>query len=98
MTNLGDGMFETKDINEQVKVGNSTNMTATKTSKWPGAIEQIYGTNKNIVLDKVKLVLELWTDLFSIVSLFKNNGIYQTIDLLYHYKRIILSSYLIDYF
>ena len=40
-------MFETTYINEQVKVGNSTNMTATKTSKWPGAIEKKYGTNKS---------------------------------------------------
>ena len=33
MTNLSDGMFETTDINEQFKVGNSTKMTATKIGK-----------------------------------------------------------------
>ena len=71
MTNLGDGMFNTTDINEQVKVENSTKMTATKIVKWRGVIEQKDGTDKNIVLDKVKLVPELWTDLFSIGSLLK---------------------------
>ena len=71
MTNLADGMFETKYINKQFKVGNSTKITATNISKWHGVNEQKYGTKKNIVLDKVKLVLELWTNLFSIGSLFK---------------------------
>ena len=56
MTNLADGMLETTYINEQVKVGNITKMTATKIGKWSGVIEQKYGTKKNIVLDKVKLV------------------------------------------
>ena len=64
-------MFETTYINEQVKVGNSTNVTATKIIKWRGVIEQKYGTKKNIVPDKVKLVPELWTNLFSIKSLLK---------------------------
>ena len=36
MTNLADGMFETTDIKEQVKVGNNTKMTATKIGKWGG--------------------------------------------------------------
>ena len=57
--NLSDGMFETTDINEQGKVGNRTKMTATKIGKLRGVIEQKYGTKKNIVLDKVKLVPEL---------------------------------------
>ena len=78
MTNLGDGMFNTTDINEQVKVENSTKMTATKIVKWRGVIEQKDGNNKNIVLDKVKLVPELWTNLFSIGSLLGENGTYQT--------------------
>ena len=56
MTNLAGVIFETTCINEQVKVGNSTNMTATKIGIWCGAIEQKYGTKKNIVIDKVKLV------------------------------------------
>ena len=58
MTNLYDGMFETTDINEQVQVGNSTKMTATKIGKWRGVIEQKDGINKNIVLDKLKLLPE----------------------------------------
>ena len=73
MTNLADGMLETTYINEQVKVGNITKMTATKIGKWSGVIEQKYGTKKNIVLDKVKSMPELCTDLFSIGSLFKKN-------------------------
>ena len=83
MTNLTDGMFETKDINEQVKVGNSMKMTATNISKWRGVIEEKYGTKKNIVLDKVKVVPELRTNLLKkqwnlsndrpIISLSKNN-------------------------
>ena len=47
MTNLDDGMFETTDINEQVKVGNSTKITATKIGKWGGVIDQKYDTKKN---------------------------------------------------
>ena len=56
MNNLADGMFETKDINQQVNVGNSTKMTAAKIGKWSGVIEKKDGTKKNIVLNKVKLV------------------------------------------
>ena len=56
MTNLADGMFETTDIKEQVEVVNSTKMNATKIGKCRGVIEQKDGNNKNIVLDKVKLV------------------------------------------
>ena len=96
MTNLYDGVFEATYINEQVKVGNTTKMTTTNIGKLLVIIEQKYGTKKNIILDKVRLVPELWTDLFSIGSLLKNNGIYQTTDLLYHYQRIISSSRLID--
>ena len=33
MTNLADGMFDTTDINDQVKVGNNTKMTATNIGK-----------------------------------------------------------------
>ena len=44
MTNLADGMFETKDINQQIKVGNRTNMTATKIGKLRGIIYQKDGT------------------------------------------------------
>ena len=80
INNLAFVMFEAKDINEQVKVGNSTNITATNIGKWCGVIEQKDGTKKNIVLNKVKLVPELWNKLFSIGSLLKkqwnlsNNG------------------------
>ena len=56
MTNLADGMFQTTDINQQIKVGNRTKMTATKIDKWRGVIYQKYDTKKNIVLNKVKLV------------------------------------------
>ena len=71
MTNLDDGMFETTYINKQVKVGNSKKMTATKIVKWRGVIENKDDTKKNIILDKVKLVPELWNNLFSIRSLLK---------------------------
>ena len=71
MTNLADGMFETTYINGQVKVENSTKMNATKIGKWSGVIYQKDGTKKNIVLDKVKLGPELWTNLFSIGTLLK---------------------------
>ena len=73
-------MFGTTYINKQVEVGNSTNMTATKIIKCRGLIEHKYGTEKNIVPDKVKLVPELWINLFSIKFLLKkqwnlsNNG------------------------
>ena len=98
MTNLDDGMFETTYIHEQVKAVNSKKITATKIGKWCGVIEQKDGTKKNIVLDKVKLVPELWTNLFSIGSLLKKNGIYQTTGLFYHCQRIFFRSNLIEYF
>ena len=56
MTDLADGMFENTYINEQVKVGNTTNMTATKIVKWRGIIDQKDGTKKNILLDQMNLV------------------------------------------
>ena len=96
MNNLSDGIFETTDINKQVKVVNSTNMTATKIGKWRGIIDKKDVTKENIVLDKVKLVPELWNNLFSIGSLLKNNGIYQTTGLLHPCQRIIPGSHLID--
>ena len=98
MTNLAGVIFETTCINEQVKVGNSTNMTATKIGKWRGVIEQKNDNKKNILPDKVKLVPGLWNNLFSIGFSLKNNIIYQTKILLYHFQRIISSSHLIGYF
>ena len=55
-------------------------MTATKIGKWRGIIYQKDGTKKHILLNKVNLVPEFWTNLFSIGSLLKkywnlsNNG------------------------
>ena len=72
MTNLADCMFETTDINKQVKVGNRTKMTATNMVKWRSIIEHTDSTKGNIVLDKVILVPKLWTTLFSIGYLLKN--------------------------
>ena len=46
MTNLAGGVFETTDINKQVKVGNITKITATNIGKWRGVIEQKNGTKK----------------------------------------------------
>ena len=71
MTNLDYGMFETIDIKEQVKVGNSMKITSTNIGKWRGLIYQKDGPKKNIIIDKVKLVPELWTNLFSIGYLLK---------------------------
>ena len=46
-------------------------MTVTKIGTWRGVTEQKDGIKKNIVLNKVNLVPELWTNLFSIGSFLK---------------------------
>ena len=73
-------------------------MNATMIGKWRGVIYHKVGTKKNIVLDKVKIVPELWSNLFSIGSLLKNSANYQTTGLLYHCQIIISGSHLINSF
>jgi hypothetical protein len=60
------GMFDVLVINEPIKVGNGSCMTATKIGKLRRTIIQRDGTTSDIVLHDVKYVPQLWVNLFSI--------------------------------
>ena len=61
-----DGMTEMEQIDEKITIGNGKSMVATKVGKWKGSILQENGELVSVVLNKVKVVPELWTNLLSI--------------------------------
>jgi hypothetical protein len=60
------GLFDVKDINEKITVGNGESMKAIK-------VVSLNGSSVNVTLKEVKYVSELWVNLFSI-SKALNNG------------------------
>ena len=66
MRNNDDGMFDVKNIDENIVVGSGKTVKATKIGKWRGVVMQKNGEKRNIVLEKVKVVPELWINLLSI--------------------------------
>ena len=72
MRNDAKGMFDTKKISEGVTVGNNENVKATMIGKWRGVVTQRDGTKQKIVLQNVKYVPDLCTNLFSITQCLSN--------------------------
>ena len=70
MTNSDEGLQETVTINEQIKMGNGKYMTATKKGKLPCTIKQLDGKHQDCVIE-VKVVPEMWCNLFLITSAMK---------------------------
>jgi hypothetical protein len=59
-------MFDLRDINEKIRVGNDNLLNATKIGNLKLNVTQINGTNFTITLQGVKFVPGLWFNLFSI--------------------------------
>jgi hypothetical protein len=59
-------MFDVKNINENICVGNGDFLNATKIGSLKCRVIQIDGFTFNIILHDVKFVPNLWVNLFSI--------------------------------
>ena len=70
MTNSDKGLINAQTINEQIRVGNGKYMIATKKGRLPCTIKQTNGEDQQCTLE-VKVVPELWCNLFSITSAMK---------------------------
>jgi len=60
------GMFDARDIDEKIRVGNGDLLVATKIGNLKLDVTQINGTKFTIILQGVKFVPDLWVNLFSI--------------------------------
>jgi hypothetical protein len=60
------GMFDVRDIDEKIRVGNGNLLLATKIGNLKLDVTQIDGTKFTITLQDVKFVPDLWVNLFSI--------------------------------
>jgi hypothetical protein len=67
-----DGMFNIKDINEKVSVGNGEKMVETKVGSLRRCIIQIDGSTLDIVINDVKFLPELCANLFKVNKALKN--------------------------
>ena len=80
-----DGMFDCKDINEPVTVGDGKKLIATKIGRLRRTVYQVDGRTQDIVLEDVKLVPGLDTPLFAILKALdqgwriKNRGVLLTL-------------------
>jgi hypothetical protein len=67
-----DGMFNVKDIDEKVTVGNGEKMVATKVGSLRCGVIQVDGSTLDIVINDVKFLPELCANLFSVNKSLKN--------------------------
>ena len=72
MTNSREGLFDIQPISSSVIFGNGERLTATHVGNKRGLVKQKDGTEKPIVLTKVKYVPKLACNLFSITAALKN--------------------------
>jgi hypothetical protein len=59
-------MFDVRDIDEKIRVGNGNLLFATKIGNLKLDVTQVNGTNFTITLQGVNFVPDLWVNLFSI--------------------------------
>ena len=71
MVNSTEGMYEMKDSNVKVTIGDGKCMTATKTGKLKLCVEQKNGIKKTVVLSNVNYIPGLWHNLFSLSAAIK---------------------------
>ena len=67
-----DGMFNLKDINEKITIGNCEKMLATKVGSIRHRVIQVDGSTLDIVINEVKYLPELCANLFSMSNAIKN--------------------------
>ena len=72
MTNNKEAMFDCTPINSRVQCGNGGMLNAEKNGKIRLNVQQIDGTQKEIVLDKCKYVPGLTLNLFSTLKALDN--------------------------
>ena len=68
MTNSLEGMFDLKKDQGHVRIGDGKLMTSVKIGRKRMPVMQKNGETKEVTLQNVKYVPELWTNLFSITS------------------------------
>jgi hypothetical protein len=66
------GLFDVKDINEKITVGNGESMKAIKVGSLKCHVIQLNGSSVDVTLKGVRYVPELWVNLFSISKALKN--------------------------
>jgi hypothetical protein len=66
------GLFDAKDINEKITVGNGESMKAIKVGSLKCYVIQLNGSSVNMTLKEINYVSELWVNLFSISKAPKN--------------------------
>jgi hypothetical protein len=59
------GMFDCRDVQSKIKIGNTQTMTATKIDQKRVQLAQPDGTVMEFVLEECKLIPDLWVNLFS---------------------------------
>ena len=64
-------MFDVREINENIRVGNDDLLIATKIGSLKFKVIQIDGSTFDIILHDVKFVPDLWVNLFSINQVLK---------------------------
>jgi hypothetical protein len=69
---LEKGLFDVKDINEKITVGNGKRIKAIKAGSLKCHVIQLNGSSVNMILKEVKYVPELWVNLFIISKALKN--------------------------
>jgi gag-polypeptide of LTR copia-type/Zinc knuckle len=70
--NFKEGLFDVKEICEDITVGNGRTMTATMVGSLKCNVIQLHGPSLVITLHEVKYVPELWVNLFSLNRALKN--------------------------
>ena len=70
--NFKEGLFDTREINEEITIGNGKSMIAAKVGSLKCKIIQVDGSSLDVTLHEVKYVPELWVNLFSINKALKN--------------------------
>lgn len=80
MTCSDEGMFDCRQIQSSVKIGNGKTLSATKIGKKRMTVVQKDGTTTDVVLTDCKYVPELFTNLFSITNALKKlTGFYNPV-------------------
>jgi len=67
-----EGMFNIRDIEEKVTVGNGSKMMATKVGSLRRRVIQVNGSTLDITINEVKYLPDLCANLFSVNKAIKN--------------------------
>ena len=73
MCNSLEGMFDLKDVNISISVGDGRKMTTVKVGKFKGDLVDLEGNTTKVVLTEVSYVPELMVNLFSLTAAMERN-------------------------